>query len=478
MSNVSVAKRIGVFGWGIVAPKSPNIEAFQENLSSSETWLTPFNGFGRDNFLVGQPEFNFDDYQPWIDQRFAPRHYRNLKEKMDWPSQFAVGAFIQALRQNPGLEQEMQSLGHQAHVYVGTGLGNLGTLYDASVKHHQAQETWNAFWSGREHELETYLAELAEIESLTIEGGIESGKLNAIREKEKRRLKLREKWNSPEPPWFISANVIWNLHNTPAAQISILAKTHGLAFAPSAACSTFGVGLHLAINAIQSGEAKVVVVGATDPPPHPLTVGAFYSGRVLSADGHVSNPLGRLQGTHVAGGSVVWIVGDLEYLKAKGFKPLGMEPVAVGVSSDAHHIVTPSESGPRLAVNNALEAAGAVPADLGTWDLHATATPGDFAEVSNLKSIFPGPVLVTARKGVFGHGMSAGGGWELTAQYLGFMHGKLFPTPLTAEELNPEIRDLHATFVFREECAFPNKLAGKLSMGIGGVNACVISRPL
>jgi hypothetical protein len=58
------------------------------------------------------------------------------------------------------------------------------------------------------------------------------------------------------------------------------------------------------------------------------------------------------------------------------------------------------------------------------------------------------------------------------------MHGKLFPTPLTAEELNPEIRDLHATFVFREECAFPNKLAGKLSMGIGGVNACVISRPL
>jgi len=479
MSNVSdVARRIGVFGWGIVAPKSPNIEAFQANLSSSETWLTPFNGFGRDNFLVGQPEFNFDDYQPWIDQRFAPRHYRNLKEKMDWPSQFAVGAFIQSLSQNPGLEQEMQALGHQAHVYVGTGLGNLGTLYDASVKHHQAQEAWNTFWSGRANELETYLAELAEIESLTIEGGIEAGKLNAIREKEKRRLKLREKWNSPEPPWFISANVIWNLHNTPAAQISILAKTHGLAFAPSAACSTFGVALHLAMNAIQSGEAKVVVVGATDPPPHPLTVGAFYSGRVLSADGHVSNPLGRLQGTHVAGGSVVWIVGDLEYLRAKGFKPLGMEPVAVGVSSDAHHIVTPSESGPRLAVNNALEAAGAVPADLGTWDLHATATPGDFAEVSNLKSIFPGPVLVTARKGVFGHGMSAGGGWELTAQYLGFMHGKLFPTPLTAEELNPEIRDLHATFVFREECAFPNKLAGKLSMGIGGVNACVISRPL
>jgi hypothetical protein len=54
----------------------------------------------------------------------------------------------------------------------------------------------------------------------------------------------------------------------------------------------------------------------------------------------------------------------------------------------------------------------------------------------------------------------------------------LFPTPLTAEEVNPAIRNLHASFVFREECAFPGKLAGKLSMGIGGINACVLSRPL
>ena len=471
------AKRIGVFGWGIVAPKSPNIDAFKKNLASSETWLTPFNGFGRDNFLVGRPDFNFEDYKPWIDERFAPRHYRNLKEKMDYASQFALGAFIQALGQNPGMEQELQSLGTRAHIYVGSGIGNLNTVYDASVKHHNAQMAWDSFWANREAELEVYLAELAQIESLTIEGDIDTGKLNAIREKEKRRVKLREKWNSPEPPWFVSANVIWNLHNTPAAQISILGKIHGLSFAPVAACSTFGVSLHLAMNAIRSGEAKVVVVGATDPPPHPLIVGAFYSGRVLSADGHVSNPLAQLKGTHVAGGSIVWIVGDLEYMTSKGFKPLGMEPVAVGVSSDAHHIVTPSAEGPRLAVQQALDDAGLTPDQMGTWDLHATATPGDYAEVANLRSLFPESVLVTARKGMFGHGMGAGGGWELTAQYLGYEQGRLFPTPLKPEELNPEIKSLHGSFVFDDGCPFPAKPAGKLSMGIGGINACVLSRP-
>ena len=93
-----------------------------------------------------------------------------------------------------------------------------------------------------------------------------------------------------------------------------------------------------------------MVVGATDPPPHPLVVGAFYSARVLSADGRVSVPLTRLQGTHVSGGSVVWIVGDYDYMTAKGFAPLGMEPLAVGVSSDADHIITPSIEGPAVAI--------------------------------------------------------------------------------------------------------------------------------
>ena len=247
-----LARRIGVFGWGIVAPKSPDINAFKDNLASSETWLTPFNGFGPSNFLVGRSDFQLRGLQNWIDERFAPRHYRTSgKRWISLRSSPSELSFRHSIR-IPGIELEMQSLGTQTHVYVGSGLGNLNTLYDASVKHHHAQLAWDAFWSDRCQDLETYLAELAQIESLTIEGDIETGKLNAIREKEKRRLKLREKWQSPEPPWFVSANVIWNLHNTPAAQISILGRIHGMSFAPVAACSTFGVSLHLAMNAIRS----------------------------------------------------------------------------------------------------------------------------------------------------------------------------------------------------------------------------------
>jgi 3-oxoacyl-[acyl-carrier-protein] synthase II len=474
---MEIEKRLGIFGWGVVAPKSPDMKAFRRNLESSESWLAPFNGFGPDNFLVGTPEFDVDVYEDWVSERFAPRHFQRLVDKMDFPSLYAVGAFIQALGQNPGLEKVLHDLGAEAHVYVGTGLGSLHTIHRESIALHERQARWNEFWAGREQDLSAYLEELAAIDSASIEGSIDTGKLHAIRDKEKNRARLQERWKAPEPPWAVSPDLIWNIQNTPAAQISILGKITGVAFAPVAACSTFGVALRLAKSAIRSGEAKAVVVGATDPPPHPLTVGSFYSARVLSASRRVSLPLTRLQGTHVSGGSMIWIVGEMEYMKARGFRPLGMEPVGIGVTSDAHHIITPSVGGPKAAIAQALKDAGARPEDIETWDLHATATPGDYSEMTTLRSILDRSVLVTARKGTFGHGMSAGGGWELTAQYLGYAEGRLFPTPLARGDLNTTIAKTHENFVFDEPRDAPAGLSGKLSMGIGGINACVVSKP-
>ena len=514
--------RIGVFGWGIVAPQAPDIATFATRLASAESWLEPFNGFGPDPFLVGRPRFDFGAYRDWITGRFPPRKYSQLIEKMDTPTLYAVGAFIQALGPEPDLEAELTRLGTAAHVYVGAGIGAIGTIHDASLELHAAQRRWDRFWSdpvrnpalarhlggkpdpeappppdgmsdpeereraeagwwhywaAQSPELTRYLAALAEIEGLNVEGEIEAGKIRVMKEKQRRTERLTRDWGAPPPPWTqVSANVIWNIHNTPAAQISMLGRIQGLAFAPVGACSTFGLALKLGMDAIRRGEAKAVVVGATDPPPHPLVVAAFYQGRVIAADGGVSKPLHGLRGTHVAGGSVVWIVGDLDHFRARGFRPLGMEPVSVGVSSDAHHIITPSREGPLAAIHQALELAGATPADIGSWDLHATATPGDYLEIENLRSVLPASVLVTARKGTFGHGMGGGGGWELTAQYLGYQRGRLFPTPLHPDELHPSIRPVHELFVFDREMAPPPGLAGKLSMGIGGINACVLSR--
>jgi hypothetical protein len=491
-----------------VAPRSPDIAAFERNLDSAESWLTPFNGFGPDDFLVGMPEFSFAVYRDWISERFPPSRFRQLEEKMDLPALYAIGAFIQSLGQNPGIEAELHRLGTAAHVYVGSGIGNVDTISRGALALAKAQRRWDRFWAqdperprpippmpedgedddaedawwheqaARSPGLHAYLRELAEVESLVVEGDVEAGKMSLMKEKQRRLGQLQKRWGCPTPPWqSVSANLVWNLHNTPASQITMLGHITGLAFAPVAACSTFGVSLKLAADAIRRGEAQAVVVGATDPPPHPLVVGAFYAARVIAADAAVSKPLTGLRGTHVAGGSALWILGDWEHMTARGFRPLGMEPLAVGVSSDADHIITPSTEGPTAAIEQALAAAAVRPAEIASWDLHATATPGDFKEVSTLRGVMPESVLVTARKGTFGHGMAAGGGWELTAQYLGYARGRLFPTPLGPGELNPRIAALHKLFAFDRPSPAPAGPAGKLSMGIGGVNACVVSRP-
>lgn len=516
-------RRAAVLGWGVVAPQCGDIHEFAQRLEEPGSWLSAFNGFGRDTFLVGQPKFGFEDYQRWIEARFPPSRFHQLRDKMDETTLYAIGAFIQALGQNRGLESELSTLGYQAHVYVATALGALPTVQRSSVAHYRAQRRWDRFWSDpqrnaalrayragesrplpvedpsgtadpdQREELEDawfgywapqsealalYLDELAEIESTPLTGDVETGKLKLIRDKRRKLSQLHQRWHAPQPPWNqVSANVLWNIANCPAAQISMLGKITGFNFAPVAACCTFSTSLKLGLSAIGRGEAKLVVIGCADPPPNPLSVGGFYNARVVSADGEVSHPLSGLRGTHVSGGAAIWILGDLEFAREKGFQPLGLEPLAVGASADAGHIITPSREGPRAAMASALEQARVDPSTLGSWDMHATATPGDFQEVENLRSVVSQEVLVSARKGTFGHGMGVGGGWELTAQYLGYEQGHLFPTSLREADLHPSIRDLQQAFVFDRAVPFPPRAVGKLSMGVGGVNTCVISRP-
>lgn len=518
---MSSPRRVGIFGWGIVAPKSPNIETFEKNLESGDSWLSPFTGYGQSNFLVGYPDFDFETYHAWFDERFPPAKFGQLKDKMGPMVQYAIGAFIQSLGQNPGIESVLQSLGTKAHVYVGTGLGDITVTQTETLAFERALRRWNEFWGAPErcaalrrhlagdldpsapaspnelplgseawieakHDWEAhwaavsdalaeYLGEARAIQSEPIPASSGSAKLTTIRQKLNGVRALNRKWGCPEEPWSaVSANLLWNIVNIPAAQITMIGKIVGTSFAPVAACASFGVAVKLACDAIHRGDATAVVIGMTDPPPHSMVISAFYNANVLSADADVSRPLTGLKGTHVSGGACVWIVADTEAMKEHGFTPVGLEIVGVGTSSDAHHIITPSKGGPQLAIRAAL--AEAQTDDVSTWDMHATATPGDATEIEHSLEMLSEDVIFTARKGTFGHGMSVGGGWELTAQHIGMARGKLFPMPLTEGELHADVRIHTSRFVGHGGREIARGYGGKLSMGVGGTNSCVISR--
>ncbi len=525
-------KKVGVFGWGVVAPGASNIEEFAEVLAKGKPLLDEFSGFGPSGFLVGNPKFDFGHYKDWIISRFEPRKFSQLESKMGPMVKYAIGAFIQSLEQNRGIENFLSSLGAKAHVYVGTGLGDLTVIHEIATHYNQAQFRWNYFWcqdkfhsilrhyrkatkdqkqellerysapsdpgeiedylEKREAEIEWYsfwvnyseglkefLEALKKIENVPINSeDIEKEKKSVIRKKRLALKKLLDSYGAPTPPWeSVSPNLLWNIANIPAAQISMLGKITGTTFAPIAACAGFGTALKLAYDAIQREEAKIAVVGMTDPPPHPLTVGAFYGARVIAADHSVSKPLTQLKGTHVSGGACIWIVGDADFLREKGFRPLGLEIVSISQNSNADHIITPSLEGPHNCILEAVSKAGIDPNDLSVWDMHATATPGDWPEFNLTVSCFP-QTMITAQKGIFGHGMSVCGGWELTALFIALSKNSLFPTGIREEELHPIFRNYKDKIVLDSKLSFElDGYLGKINMGVGGVNTTIICKP-
>ncbi|HTQ79085.1 MAG TPA: beta-ketoacyl synthase, partial [Thermoanaerobaculia bacterium] len=156
---------------------------------------------------------------------------------MDLPTLYAIGAFIQALGQNPGIEAELARLGSRAHIYLGTGLGAVGTIADAALSLERAQRRWDRFWgegnparpasgpgpegappppesvpaaeredaerawwhhwAGSAPDLHAYLKELAEIESLSVQGEVAAGKMSVIKERQRRHAQLQKRWGCP-----------------------------------------------------------------------------------------------------------------------------------------------------------------------------------------------------------------------------------------------------------------------------------------
>lgn len=542
-SSSKQAPRIGIYGWGVVAPGAKNVAALEQLLREGKTALKTASRpeLGEGLFAVGDPAFSFDDYVGWIAERRGEAYATRLKKKMGDNVLFALGAAVQAMQCNSKLETLAKELDEACHVYVGSGVGDLPQSYAAvrsidkatrawnqfwadparcparrifeetgksdeslpppvdpatlpvdSEDRLEARVAWDAYWASRSPNLKEFLQKMRVIEALgSADEGPEAppgskpkpvsekAHLDAIRRRVRALRTLLDEVGCPPPPWTaVSPDLIWNIQNAPAAQITMLFDVHGAAWAPVGACSTFGVALKCGRDAIRRGEAKMAIVGTTDPRPDPALVGAFHEARVMAGTGEVNAPFTTLRGTHLSGGSCIWILGDEEYFSARGLTPVGGWVEAVALSSDAEHIITPSVSGPKRAMARAFDEAGVTPADVAIADLHATGTPGDLNELSLVESFISERTRITARKGQLGHGMANAGGWELTSLALSLQAGEAHPTGIKEKELHPNIRRPEA-IVLGEKTPLggrPEKTGFKLMLGIGGITACVVLR--
>ncbi|MFD5410307.1 SDR family NAD(P)-dependent oxidoreductase [Streptomyces nojiriensis] len=268
-----------------------------------------------------------------------------------------------------------------------------------------------------------------------------------------------------------------------ANRVSYFFDFHGPSLAVDTMCSSSLTAIHLACEALATGQAEYALAGGVNLAPHPrkyrqLAAGGFTgeSGRCRSfaADGD-----GMVPGEGV--GAV--LLKPLAAAERDGDRILGVilgSSVNHGGKTGGFAVPSPGAQGEVIA--RALRTAG-VPADgISYVEAHGTGTPlGDPAEVAGLVRAFgdlpAGSVALGSVKSSVGHLESAAGIAALTKVLLQMKARELAPS-LHADTLNPAVDWNTVPFRVQRELA-PWTGSGPLRAGVsafgaGGSNAHLV----
>ncbi|MFG2337325.1 beta-ketoacyl synthase N-terminal-like domain-containing protein [Streptomyces yangpuensis] len=279
----------------------------------------------------------------------------------------------------------------------------------------------------------------------------------------------------------------WATGNGHCFSAGRLAHTLGLtgpAMAVDTACSSSLVTVHLARQALRSGECDIAVAGGVNLvlSPHGTALAARTG--ALSPDG-VCRPFdARANGFTRSEGCGIVVLKRLADAVRDGDRVHAViHGSAVNHDGRASGFTAPNVLAQTRLVERALAEAGLGPGDIGHVEAHGTGTPlGDPIEVEALAQALgrPGagaPVLLGSAKANLGHTESAAGVLGLIKAMLSLRHRAVPPVPHFTT-LNPRI-DLSGTGLRVPTALEPwpagaGAYAGVSSFGMSGTNAHVV----
>lgn len=250
-----------------------------------------------------------------------------------------------------------------------------------------------------------------------------------------------------------------------AAFLALELGIEGPVYAISTACSSSAKALGSAQRLLVGGTCEVVLVAGVDTLCR-LTLRGFHSLELVAASPCRPMDAGR-QGINIGEAAALLLLEqsnpgnrDCPHL------------LAVGESSDAHHMSAPEPGGrgAEAAMGAALAMAGLGAEAVDYVNLHATATLlNDLAEARAVARLMGGKIACSGVKGIFGHTLGASGALETVVTMEALREGRL-PGTCGLENPDPEcpIRILRAP----EPCAAVFALCN--AFGFGGSNASVL----
>lgn len=240
----------------------------------------------------------------------------------------------------------------------------------------------------------------------------------------------------------------------------------GVCFAISTACSSGAKAIAAGQRLINAGLCDAVLVGGVDTLCR-LTLRGFRSLELVASQ--PCTPMDKNR----QGISIGEAAGLMLLEKCHADHADKMKVLAVGESTDAHHMSTPHPEGEgaALAMRHALQLAGLPAESIDYLNLHATATQiNDRMESRAVFSVFADIVPCSGTKGITGHTLGAAGALETIITLLALQH-QFIPGTQGLQALDEDC----SCQVIKSPLNKQNmQVAMSNSFGFGGNNASVI----
>ncbi|TLU73342.1 beta-ketoacyl-ACP synthase II [Lichenicoccus roseus] len=418
--NGAGARRVVVTGMGISGPLGVGVRQFWSRLVEGESGIRAIRSFDASGLpaqVAGEVPagsrasggLDLDEWIPHKDQK-----------KMDRFIHLGMVAAIEAVEDSgwlPTSEEDQCATG----VMIGSGIGGLQSIYEASVQVHEGRA---------------------------------------------RRLS----------PFFIPSALI----NLVSGHVSIRYGFKGPNHSAVTACATGVHAIGDAARLIMLGDADVMIAGGAEGAVCALGIAGFCASRALSTDFNdtperASRPWDRDRDGFVMGeGAGIVVLEEYEHARKRGARIYG-EVLGYGLSGDAHHITAPPEGhvGAYRAMVAALKSARLSPADIGYVNAHGTSTMADDLELDAVERLFGDAargLAMSSTKSATGHLLGAAGAIEAIFSLLAIRDGVAPPTL----NLDNPSRESVIDRVAREAQRRPIRHALSNSFGFGGTNASIV----
>ncbi|MDD2876326.1 MAG: beta-ketoacyl-ACP synthase II [Acidiphilium sp.] len=416
-------RRVVVTGMGIACPLGVGVEVVWQRLingASGVGAITAFDAADLPCKVAGQMppgtraegKYDLGEWVPIKDQK-----------KMDRFIQLGMAAATQAM-EDSGWAPQTEEDRYTAGVMIGSGIGGLQTIYEASILVHEGKA---------------------------------------------RRLS----------PFFIPSALI----NLVSGNVSIKFGLKGPNHSAVTACATGVHAIGDASRLIALGDADIMLAGGAEAAVCALGIAGFCASRALSTAFNdnptaASRPWDKDRDGFVMGeGAGVLFLEEYEHAKRRGAK-IYAEIAGYGMSGDAHHITAPSDhhDGAYRAMKAALKSGRLAPSDIQYINAHGTSTPmGDDLELEAVENMFGDAgknVAMSSTKSATGHLLGAAGAIEAVFSILAIRDGVAPPTLNLDTPSRTSVIDrvAHTAQERKIDIALSN------SFGFGGTNASILFR--